>query len=349
MAPAEPGQSATARRRARKRAEQAAAAEQAAPPPVNEWTQHAHAAVRRHEEWARQPNRRRVLNYGEWARREERLARLQRRDEMLRQWAEAEAAEMAHLLPTINVEVMERRKRLVGDLAASLQGAVTLESWVMALYPRAWCRVAIFGGGLGVLLSSMAVSISLAAAWDSSHACLMEATQDATAPSCWRRGWIACGRLACAAWASVLLAVHVQRMRRAVVAGRERGSLAICLALWAPAYGHVSPRENAARPIWGWTPDQQLGACSAAHAFGPRGGTGASVQPGSAGDRLHDRLERRLRLLQPVAPLAPAVRLVRVRAAPAPRRAARHVRGRALPCPRPVGARGVADCARRGG
>ena len=99
---------------------------------------------------------------------------------------------------------MERRKRLVGDLAASLQGAVTLESWVMALYPRAWCRVAIFGGGLGVLLSSMAVSISLTAAWDSSHACLMEATQDATAPSCWRRGWIACGRLACAAWASVL-------------------------------------------------------------------------------------------------------------------------------------------------
>ena len=215
--------SATARRRERKRERERLAADAAAkaPPPLNEWTAHAHAALQQHEDWARHPNRRRVLNYGQWVRREERLARLQRRDMVLQQWAEAEElAGLGHLPWFGGSEQYERRQHLLEAMAHELtsrgHAPPSLESWLMARHPRAWIRVATHGASAAIAMACCAMPLALVAA--------------CTAAS----GWEAASHLGCAVWAAAVARLKLARRRRAVAAARERGSAALAL--------HCGPR-----------------------------------------------------------------------------------------------------------
>jgi len=232
---------ATARRRERKRERERLAADAAAkaPPPVNEWTAHAHAALQQHEDWARHPNRRRVLNYGQWVRREERLARLLRRDRVLQQWAEAEQLAGLGGLPWFGgSEQYERRQHLLEAMAHELasrgHAPPSLESWLMARHPRAWIRVATHGSGAAIAMACCAaMPLALVAA--------------CTAAS----GWEAAAHLACAAWAATVARLKMARRRRAVAAARERGSLQTGLALRCGLCG-ASPLEHTAQARCTW-------------------------------------------------------------------------------------------------
>ena len=226
--------SAASRRRERKRARDRLAADAAAeaPPPLNEWTAHAHAALQQHEDWARHPNRRRVLNYSQWVRREERLARLQRRDMVLQQWAEAEElAGLGHLPWFGGSEQYERRQHLLEAMALELasrgHAPPSLESWLMARHPRAWIRVATHGASAAIAMACCAMLLALVAA-------------------CTASGWEAAAHLACAAWAAAVARLKLVRRRRAVAAAWERGSLQTGLALHCGPRG-APPLEHAAQ------------------------------------------------------------------------------------------------------
>ena len=220
---------------------------------VNEWTAHAHAFDQRHEEWARQPNRRRVLNYGEWARREERLAQLHRRDEVLRQWAADEADQLRHVLPFVNSELALRRLRLIEDLALEMpDDAPSFEAWLMARYPRAWCRAAGGGSVFSLAFAGLAAPLSLLAAWDAWErrtpwAATPPPPRDDGLQAWWRLH--AAGRLLCAAWAGAVALLQLARLRRARASARARGALAACRALHAGPRG-APPLERRLKRPW---------------------------------------------------------------------------------------------------
>ena len=228
----EGARSATARRRERKRERERLAAEAAAqpPPPPNEWTAHAHAAQQQREEWARHPQRRRVRTYGQWVRREERL---QRRADVLREWAEAEQLADQDLPWFGGYQQVERRQHLLEamaqELAARGHTPPTLESWLMARHPRTWIRIATHGASAAIVMGCGAMPLALVAACTATSGCE------------------AAAHLACAAWAATVVWLRLARRRRALAAARERGSLQTGLVLHRGRRGVEQTVEHTAQ------------------------------------------------------------------------------------------------------
>jgi hypothetical protein len=153
--------------RRRRRRERAAAEKEHAndPPPVNEWTQDAHNAQLQREEFARRPKARRVQSWSSYLHGldylQERDERRLQREEVLRQWEEAEVAQA--LLP----EDIQRRAATLEYLRTAFThreiGPLFCIFWLVARHPLACARASAEARPL--LLAILAVAIACCSAW----------------------------------------------------------------------------------------------------------------------------------------------------------------------------------------